>query len=73
MLTLNRDRRKRINYKIHTIGPFPFHKDRAGSVISLKSQTSQNLHSLGDILREVKRGHLFQKHTVVNWDVKTCS
>lgn len=35
-----------------------------------KSQTSQNLHSLGYILREVKRGHLFQKHAVVNWDVK---
>lgn len=38
-----------------------------------KSQTSQNLHSLGSILREVERGHLFQKHAMVNWDVTRCA
>lgn len=69
MPTLKRNEEKGINYKIHTIGAFPFHKDGAGSV---KSQTSQNLHSLGYVLREVKRGHLFQKHAMVNWDVKRC-
>lgn len=37
-----------------------------------KSQTSQNLHSLGYILREVKRGHVFQKHTMVKRGVKRC-
>lgn len=37
-----------------------------------KSQTSQNLQKLGYMLREVKRGHFFQKHTVVSWDVKRC-
>lgn len=26
--TLKRKRRKGVNYEIHTVGPFPFHKDR---------------------------------------------
>lgn len=36
--TLKRKRRMEINYQIHTVGPFPFHKDRTGPVISLKAR-----------------------------------
>lgn len=38
MPALKKNRKKRINYKMHTVGALPFHKDRAGSVISLKAR-----------------------------------
>lgn len=58
--TLRRNRRKRINYRIHTIGPFPFHKERAGSVIFLKAR-HHRFYTAWAAYWEVKRGHLFQK------------
>lgn len=38
MPTLKRNGEEGINYKIHTIGALLFHKDGAGSVISLKAR-----------------------------------
>lgn len=56
---------------MHTVGALPFHKDRAGSVISLKARHHRIYAALAAYW-EVKRGHLFQKHAMVNWDVKRC-